>query len=49
MSVNLAMVPPRLLLKRARDFWVANVRYWHLADINAASQNVAFRGESGHA
>jgi hypothetical protein len=25
-----------------------DVRYWHLADIDAASENVCFRGQSGH-
>ena len=26
----------------------ANVRYWHLADIDAAGERVRFRGQSGH-
>jgi len=27
---------------------LSNVRYWHLADICAPSENVRFRGYSGH-
>ena len=46
----LANIKPGQQLRaiRAEEYVLHNVRFWHLADIDAASKNVCFWGQSGH-